>query len=124
MKRKQLAVTIVVLALAMGCAKKAVAPVPGQLNTFDAYAYRVLADTQAALNSFKADVEAGKLVATPTLKTALNQAITDYNAANAAYQAWRAAGGTGDTLPVTRAINQAQADVSGVAVLTQNGGKP
>ncbi len=112
---------VVTLALAMGCHKTVTAPVPGQLNTFDAYAYRVLADAQAAINSFKASIQSGKVPETPTLKTVLNQAITDYNAANAAYQAWHAAGGNGPTAPVAAAITQLNSDITNVSSIT--GGK-
>jgi hypothetical protein len=106
--------------MTVACAKRAVAPVPGQLNTFDAYAYRVLADAQAAINDFKASVASGKVPETPTLKTVLNQAITDYNAANMAYQAWHAAGGKGPTAPISAALNQMNADITNI---TANGGK-
>ena len=109
-----------IVIVAAGCAKHVTAPVPGQLNAFDAYAYRVLADAQAAINDFKASIASGKVAETPTLKTVLNQAITDYNAANMAYQAWHAAGGTGMTAPIAAALNQLNADITNV---TANGGK-
>jgi hypothetical protein len=112
---------LVLLTLTVACHKTVTAPVPGQLNTFDAYAYRVLADAQAAINDFKASVAAGKIVETPTLKTVLNQAITDYNVANAAYQGWHAAGGNGPTAPVAAALNQVNADITNVSA--QAGGK-
>ena len=108
---------VVVLALTVGCAKHVTAPVPGQLNTFDAYAYRVLADAQAALESFKASPSAQM----PAVKPILNQAITDYNIGEAAYQAWHAAGGTGETAPVSAAISKVQSDIAGIAA--QTGGK-
>ncbi len=120
MKIAMVAVTLIAMTLATGCAKKAVAPVPGQLNTFDAYAYRVLADSQAAINDFKASVASGKVAETPALKTVLNQAITDYNAANMAYQGWHAAGGGGMTAPIAAALNQMNADITNI---TANGGK-
>jgi hypothetical protein len=112
MLKQKLVVIAILTILTMACAKHAVqAPVPGQLNTFDAYAYRVLADSQAALNSFKADVTSGKLVPSPTFKTVLNQAIADYNAANSVYQAWHAAGGTGSTQQLSQQINQVSTDI-------------
>jgi len=107
---------IVVVAIAMGvtgCATKAVvAPVPGQINTFDAYAFRVLADAQAAINAFKADVQSGKVTETPAIKAALNQAITDYDAAEAAYQIWHATGGAGSTAALTVQINKLPTDIA------------
>ena len=120
MRKRSLAVILVALTMTMACAKHAVAPVPGQINAFDAYAYRVLADSQAAINDFKTSIQTGKVTETPTLKVVLNQAITDYNAANIAYQAWRAAGGNGDTTPVSNAINKVNADIVSV---TAQGGK-
>ena len=99
------------------------APVPGQLNTFDAYAYRILADAQAAINDFKASVTSGKVTETPAVKTGLNDAINAYNAANVAYQAWRASGGTGSTTPVTQSLNSLQAAINNVAIQVQGGGK-
>jgi len=111
--------------LTTACANHAaVAPVPGQLSTFDAYSYRVLYDTQAALNSFKTDVASGKVTETPTLKTVLNQAISDYDTANTIYQAWRAAGGNSSasaTAPVTAAINKVQSDITGIAAQVTGG---
>jgi hypothetical protein len=110
---------ILILALTPGC-HHAVAPVPGQLNTFDAYAYRVLADAQAAINDFKSSVTSGKLPETPTTKAALNQAITDYNLANIAYQAWHSGGGTGSTSTVNGPLNILQNDI---ATLPLKGGQ-
>ena len=114
----------IVLALAMtftsGCAKTAaVAPVPGQINTFDAYAYRVLFDAQAAINSFKGSVSATNA----SVKPVLNQAIADYDIAESAYQVWHAAGGTGDTTAVTQAIAKVQSDISAISTAAAAGGK-
>lgn len=96
---------------------------PGQLNTFDAYAFRVLADAQAAINDFKASVTSGKVTETQAVKAGVNDAINAYNAANVAYQAWHAAGGTGPTTPVTQQLNSLQAAINNVAVQVQGGGK-
>ena len=107
---------LLVLVLLAGCAKHAVqAPIPNQINTFDGWAYRTLYDAQAAINSFKADVASGKVAETPTIKAIVNQMITDYNAANMAYQAWHAAGGAGATQPVTDAINKVNTDIAAAA---------
>ena len=105
----------VILLPTLGCAKHVAAPVPGQLNTYDAYAYRILFDAQAALNAFRADVTSGKVTETPTIKAYFNQAATDYNTANAVYQGWRAAGGTGSTSTVTVAITKVQTDITNIA---------
>lgn len=112
---------VVLMALAAGCAKHVVAPVPGQLNTFDAYAYRVLSDAQAAINDFKGSVTSGKVAETPTIKNALNQAIQDYNLAMATYQAWHAAGGTGSTTPVSNAITSVQTDINNITAQAGGG---
>lgn len=117
-KMNKLLLTILALSLTVfssGCAKRVVAPVPGQLNTFDAYSFRVLADTQAAINAFKADVQSGKVTETPTIKTTLNMAITDYNAADAAYQAWHAIGGTGSTTALAAQISKLTVDVAAIS---------
>ncbi len=104
-----------VLALSMiGCQKTVTAPVPGSINTFDATMYRALADAQAAINSFKADVQAGKVTETPAVKTALNQVITDYNAANALYQAYHASAGQTPTAQVQGAVTKVQVDINGL----------
>jgi hypothetical protein len=108
--RKVLAIALLIT-LTVACHKTVTAPVPGQLNTFDAYAYRVLFDSQAAINSFKASPSAQ----VPAVKTVLNQAISDYNIAEGAYQAWHATGGSGDTTTISNAISRVQADIAGIA---------
>jgi hypothetical protein len=113
-------ITLLLLAVTfsfVGCAKTVTAPVPGQLNTFDAYAFRVLADTQAALNAFSADVTSGKVTETPAIKSGLNTAINDYNIAEATYQAWRAAGATGSTVALAKQVATVQSDFT---TLTQS----
>lgn len=118
MKKNVLTIVLLpVLIIFTGCANKNVvtAPVPGSLNTYDAYAFRVLADTQAALNAFKADVASGKVAETPAIKSTLNQTIADYNIAEAVYQAWHTAGGTGSTTSLASSIATVQSDVSSLA---------
>lgn len=117
MRRRYLQTTGIVLliVLSIACAKHVQAPIPNQINTFDGWAYRSLYDAQAAINSFKADIQSGKVTETPTLKTIVNQMITDYNAANMAYQAWHAAGGSGPTAPVADAINKVNSDIASTA---------
>jgi hypothetical protein len=110
-------ISAIVLVLAMtftvGCAKTpATAPIPGQINAFDATTFRALMDAQAAINSFKADLASGKLTETPGIKTALNQVITDYDTANVLYQAYHAAAGTTPQPPVQAAVTQLQTDVN------------
>jgi hypothetical protein len=100
------------LSLAACANRAATAPVPGSLNTYDAYAFRVLADTQAALNAFKADVASGKVAGTPAIVKALNAAISDYDLANSIYQAWHAAGATGSTSALAVALTNIQTSMS------------
>lgn len=107
----KLATLAAVITLTVGCAKTVVAPVPGQLNTFDAYVFRVLYDSQAAINSFKASPSASN----PAVKPILNQAISDYDIVEAAYQVWHAAGGTGSTAAIQQGITKLQTDISGIA---------
>jgi hypothetical protein len=109
-----LALLLCITIFSTGCIKTVTAPVPGQINTYDAYAYRVLFDTQAAINAFKADVSSGKVAETATIKSALNQAIADYNIAEAAYQVWHAAGGGGSTTSLTAAIAKVQGDITNI----------
>jgi hypothetical protein len=95
----------------LACHSKVVT-VPGSLNTFDSYAYRVLLDAQAAITDFKTSVTSGKLPESPQTKAALNQAIADYNIAEAAYQAWHSAGGKGTTSTVNGPLNILQNDIA------------
>lgn len=114
--RKLLTVALLPFLLLAACHKKtATAPVPGAINTFDSTTYRALSDAQAAINSFKADLAAGKLTETPAIKTALNQVIADYNSANALYQAYHASGGGTATAPIAAATTQLQTDVNNLA---------
>ena len=113
MKRLVLFLVLLTLPLGtVGCAKKATAPVPGAINTFDSTTYRALMDAQAAINSFKADVTSGKLPETPAIKTALNQVISDYNAADQLYQAYHASAGTTPQAPVQAAVTSLQTDIN------------
>jgi hypothetical protein len=92
----------------MGCKAASTTLPPGALNTFDADSYQSLMVAQAALNSFKA--QSVTLSATsPTFKPVLNQAITDYNVAESAWQAYHA--GNGTSAAVTAALATITADI-------------
>lgn len=108
---KRVTIVILLSLSLVGCHKAVSAPVPGQLNTFDAYIYRVLLDSQAAINSFKGSPSAQN----PSVKPILNQAIADYDIVEAAYQTWHAAGGTGDASVLTQGVNKLQGDITGIA---------
>lgn len=122
MKPRSLGLTTLSLAFIMltltftsGCAKTVTAPVPGQISTTDAFFYRVLLDTQAALNAFKADLASGKVTETPTIRIYLNTAINDYDIAEAAYQAWRTTSATNPTASsaaVSTAVTKVQTDIT------------
>ncbi|SRR5581483_2399287 len=118
MKRKVL-ISLLAIALVggLGCASKKAAsnPLPeGAINQFDATSFRVLADAQAAINSVKADIAAGRLTPTEDEKKILNQIIDDYNGANNLYQAYHSQA-TSDTAGLSRAINQLVLDIAAVS---------
>jgi hypothetical protein len=89
-----------------GC-HAASAPLPqGALNTFDADSYASLMVAEASLNSFKTS---SVVASSPTGKKALNQAITDYNVGEAAWQAYHAGGG--NSAAVTAALATIATDI-------------
>jgi len=105
------------MALGAGChssAIKAPVPISGSVNQFDSDTYRGLMDAEAAINSLKADIAVGRLTETPTIKTALNQAITDYNAANALWQAYHATAGATQQAAVQAAMTKLNGDVTAI----------
>lgn len=107
---------LMLLLLTAACQKQVKAPVPGAINTFDSDTFRALADAQASINSFKNDPALPSIIAKhPIVKTVLNQAITDYNTANALYQAWKATNGTAATAPVQAAVDKVNGDVAQLA---------
>lgn len=114
---------LILLLLLTGCAKKVVAPVPGTINTFDAYSARVVGDAQEALRSAKAwelcsdsgsapavtfdgitrpcDATAPKFPAAG--RPILFKAEQSYNVALAAGQAYHS-GASSDTAGLTQAL--------------------
>jgi len=117
-------ITTLLLALtllaALGCAKKVSAPVPGSINSFDALSYQTLMDVQAAITAVKLDISSGKFAPTPAQKAVVNQAITDYDLAEAAWHAYHS-GATGDATGLSTAINQCIADIAAIASKIQGG---
>ena len=124
-----------------GCAKNpAVTVPPGALNATDADAFRVISDAQAAILSVKGwqacsaagfpstvavdgatvacNATAGQFP--PSLKAPLNTAISAYNVAQAAGQAYHS-GASSDAKGLTNALTQLQQAIS--ALLTQAGVK-
>jgi hypothetical protein len=130
------------LALSLSaCAKKPItAPVPGSIDTVDAWAFRIVSDSQAALHSVKTwqqctvlgfpatvsvdgttqvcDPKSGAFPSTATQD--LNLAIQVYNVAEASGQAYHA-GRSQDITGLTTAVNQLAAAIS--SLLTKTGGK-
>jgi lysozyme family protein len=82
--------------------------------------YTTLMDAQAGINAVKADVSSGKVTLTATQKTVLNQAITDYDLAQASWLAYHS-GATTDVTGLTSAINQIVADIAALATKIQGG---
>lgn len=125
-------VALVVLPLLMvGCAKKATAPVPGTIDSFDAFAARSIGDAQEALLSSKTwelcsdqnfppavEVESGKTrvcdnSSGPFPKAGrpiLFKAEKSYNVALDAAKSYHA-GATNDTVALTQALTQLGIDI-------------
>jgi hypothetical protein len=111
--------------LTVGCAKTVTAPVPGTINTLDAYAARSIGDAQAALimgktwefcsdqkfpatvtfdnNTYPCDATAGPFPAAG--RPYLFKAEEAYNVALAAAQSYHA-GASSDTTALTQALTQ------------------
>jgi hypothetical protein len=97
-----------VLAVMLGCAAHTVkAPVPGALNSFDADSYQTLMTAQATLNSLKSTA-----ATTPSLKPILNQAISSYDVAETAWQAYHAAASTATQAALTTSLSDLNTKVS------------
>ena len=139
---KRIIVVVFALLLTVSCAvkNKPSTPVPGQVDAFDAYAFRIIADAQAAIHSIKTwqvctvqnfpttvsldntvevcDPSNGKFK--DEWKIYLNTAITSYNKAQAAGKAYHA-GMSGDQAALQQALNDLNSNVS--VMLTKTGGK-
>jgi hypothetical protein len=114
-----------ILASALGCAAKKPVPAPlppGAINQFDATSFRILSDAQAAINSVKSDITAGKITPSEDEKKVLNQIIADYNTANDLYQSYHS-GATTDTAGLSKAVNQLVVDIAAVSSQLQGGKK-
>jgi hypothetical protein len=125
MKRRVFIIPLLlILAAGLGCAAKKPAGSlpPGAINQFDATSYRILSDAQAAINSVKSDIQAGKVTPTENEKKVLNQIIADYNTANDLYQSYHS-GATSDTEGLSKAVNQLVSDIAAVSSQFQGGKK-
>ena len=123
-KKVWFALGLLTLVAALGCAAKKTPSTlpPGAINQFDATSFRVLSDAQAAINSVKSDIAAGKIKPSDAEKKILNQIIADYNKANDLYQAYHA-GATTDTTGLSQAITQLISDIAAVTTQIQGGKK-
>lgn len=84
---------------------------PGAINSFDATTYDLLMTAQGALNGFK-DVLASLPADKATKVTpVLDQAIRDYNTAEAGWHAYHA-GASGDTAALSASVGQVVADLA------------
>ena len=133
------AIVVAVMAMALGlgaCQKRAVAPVPGTINTFDAYAARAIGDAQEAILSAKAwelcsdaasqgapvpsvtfDKETRACPVDQPAFPAAGRAILfktelSYNVALAAAQTYHAGAAGGDTTVLTQALGQLSSAVA------------
>jgi stress response protein SCP2 len=111
----------IVLMMVVGCHHNPATTVPaGAINQFDATAYRILSDAQAAIEFIKKDVDAKTITLTDQQKAIFNQLIMHYNTAEAAAQAYHANGnGQADTSTLTTALNQVIADIAAVSTQIQ-----
>jgi hypothetical protein len=130
MKKMNIVLLALALAFGVGCAKKSTAPVPGTINTFDAYAARTIGDAQQALvstkawefcsdqkfpaqvsfdgNSYPCDPAAGPF---PSVgRPILYKAEQSYNVALSAAQAYHS-GASSDTAGLTQALTQLGIDI-------------
>lgn len=97
-----------VLGVMLGCAAHTVkAPIPGALNTFDSDSYQTLMTAQATLNSLKSTV-----ATTPSLKPVLNEAISAYDIAETAWQAYHAAASSALQSSLTTALDDLNTKVA------------
>lgn len=139
----KIAVVLLAVSIGMGCTgcakKAATAPVPGSINSLDAYAFRSVADAQAAIHSVKTweqcsahsfpasvDIDGtaepcdSKAGAFPEQhKSYLNTAINAYNVASGAAKAYHDGGGQ-NAAALTQDLAQLGNDIA--TLLTKTGG--
>jgi len=100
MRTKAKLVPILLIVALLGCAKK-VQVHPGAISNLDSYAYDILLVEQDAINTAKAQFQAGQLP--PAAKEPINYAIQQYNVTQGAWQAYHAGGG--DATKLQQALN-------------------
>lgn len=87
--RKTLPILLVLL-IAVGCAKTVRAPIPGAANQFDSDTYTSLVTAKGVIDQAKAELSAGSFSAgvAAKVKEAVNYAVAAYNTANVTYVAY------------------------------------
>jgi hypothetical protein len=115
---KRLVIALVLLC-AVGCKQPKTLP-PGALNTFDANSYDTLMTTKAVLATLKVD-EPQISAQVPEFKAILNQAISDYDAAETSWQLYHAGAGTATS--VSTSLASLAADILKINGLIPKGGK-
>jgi hypothetical protein len=107
--------TIGMLSLS-GCGKKTLPP--GALNQADFQSYDFLTTLKGSIDGFKTSYAAMTPAQQAQVKGPLNQAIKDYNLAEAAWQAEHAIG-SGDLTNVNTLINNVLNDISALTTAIQ-----
>lgn len=123
--RFKICILVLAVMASVACKKPVQAPVPGSINTLDAWAYRIIADSGKSIHSVKTwqqcsvlnfpitvdidgatelcDPKAGKFP--DNYKPELNAAIDAWNIAGQAGQAYHAGAG-GDGAALTQSVNK------------------
>ncbi len=107
-----------------GCAatnKPATLP-PGAINSFDAATYDLLMTAQGALNGFKAELASLPADQVTKVTPVLDQAIKDYNLAEAGWHAYHEGAG-GDPAALSASVSQVVADLASLQSAIPQGKK-
>lgn len=87
-------------------------PLAGAVNQFDQDSYKTLVAVQATIESLNNSYKSNPSLA--SLKPVLDQAATDYNLAELAWQAYHGAATAANQAAVTAALSKVQADLASV----------
>lgn len=124
---KSLTTLLLSTTLLAGCAKHAAAPVPGAISQFDSDAYTTLRTARAAIDQTKLELVQGSFTEaeTPSVKQAVNAAVTAYNFLDVTYQSYHAAAVAGTaTVAEQQAVTSGEADLAtAISALTTPKGK-
>ena len=125
-RSRSIATIVLLLLLTAGCAHNTStstppAPPANSLNATDATINQTLQPIHAFVASMVQQNNAGTVTLTANQRSLLNQLVTDVNAADALYLAWRQAGATGSTTQINSAITKAQGDQAALNAAIQGG---